>query len=154
MSLPIIWYMQVCRLATFLKIKNNPGNGIVHAVVKVKKKVMNNLLPLPVILLAFLGLWLMQGCLKDSFQRTYTYTYYKPVYKTTAEVRGNIKTNAPQNVERPGKIYMYGSYIFLNEIDKGIHIIDNSNPAQPRNAGFIDIPGNMHLAVKGNTLYE
>ena len=113
---------------------------------------MKKFLFLPVIL-AFLGLWLLQGCLKDSFQRTYTYTYYKPVYKTTAEVRGNIKTNAPQNVERPGKIYMYGSYIFLNEIDKGIHIIDNSNPAQPRNAGFIDIPGNLDLAVKDNTLY-
>jgi len=114
---------------------------------------MKKLLPLPVILLAFLGLWFMQGCLKDSFQRTYTYTYYKPIYKTTAEVRANIKSNAPQNVERPGKLYLYGSYIFLNEIDKGIHIIDNSNPAQPRNAGFLDIPGNMDLAVKGNTLY-
>lgn len=113
---------------------------------------MKKYLFLPV-LLAFLGVWLLQGCLKDSFQRTYTYTYYKPVYKTTAEVRGNIKTNAPQNVERPGKIYMYGSYIFLNEIDKGIHIIDNSNPAQPRNTGFIDIPGNLDLAVKGNILY-
>jgi hypothetical protein len=114
---------------------------------------MKKLLFLPVILFAFISLWLLQGCLKDSLQRTYTYTYYKPIYKTTAEVRANIKSNAPKNVERPGKLYLYGSYIFLNEIDKGIHIIDNSNPAQPRNAGFIDIPGNMDLAVKGNTLY-
>ena len=114
---------------------------------------MKKLLFLPVILLAFLSAWLLQGCLKDSFQRTYTYTYYKPIYKTTAEVRANIKSNAPQNVERPGKLYLYGAYIFLNEVDKGIHIIDNSNPAAPRNAGFIDIPGNMDLAVKGNTLY-
>jgi hypothetical protein len=145
--------MRVCRHVTFLKIINSRRNAISHAVVKVKKNGMKKLLLLPVILSSFFSLWLLQGCLKDSFQRTYTYTYYTPVYKTTAEVRANIKSNAPQNVERPGKIYLYGSYIFLNEIDKGIHIIDNSNPAQPRNAGFIDIPGNMDLAVKGNILY-
>jgi hypothetical protein len=41
----------------------------------------------------------------------------------------------------------------LNEIDKGIHILDNSNPANPKNVAFVDIPGNMDLAVKGNMLY-
>lgn len=94
-----------------------------------------------------------QGCLKDSYTRTYTYTYYNPVYKTSADVRANIKSNAAQPVEKPGKIYIKGQFIFLNEVDKGIHVIDNSNPAQPRNIGFIDIPGNMDLAVKENILY-
>ena len=101
--------------------------------------------------LASMGL--LQGCIKDTVQRTYTYTYYKPVYKTTAEVRANIKSNAPRPVERPGKIYLYGPYIFLNEIDKGIHIINNANPASPQAIAFIDIPGNMDLAVKENILY-
>ena len=96
---------------------------------------------------------LFQGCLKDSYEHTYSYTYYKPVYKTTAEVRSNIKSNAPKPVEQPGKIYLLGQYIFLNEMDKGIHVIDNSNPAQPKNIAFIDIPGNLDIAVKGNTLY-
>jgi hypothetical protein len=50
-----------------------------------------------------------------------------------------------------GKLFIQGHYIFLNEVDKGIHVIDNSNPAQPRNVAFIDIPGNVDLAVKGNT---
>ena len=59
----------------------------------------------------------LAGCFKDSVQRTYTYTYYKPVYKTTAEVRLNIKSNAPQPIERPGKIFLLGNYIFLNEDD-------------------------------------
>ncbi len=95
----------------------------------------------------------LQGCLKDSYTSTHTYTYYQPVYKTVAEVRANIKSNAPKQVERPGKLYIRGQYIFLNEIDKGIHVIDNSNPDQPRNIAFIDIPGNMDIAVMGNTLY-
>ena len=59
----------------------------------------------------------------------------------------------PQAIQQPGKIVLLGNYIFLNEVDKGIHIIDNSNPSSPKNVAFIDIPGNEDLAVKGNTLY-
>jgi hypothetical protein len=98
-------------------------------------------------------LFLQQGCVKDTCSKTHTYTYYQPVYKTTAEVRANIKSNVPKPVFNPGKIYIKGNYIFLNELNKGIHIIDNANPAMPKNIAFIDIPGNVDIAVKGNTLY-
>ena len=91
------------------------------------------------------------SCLKD--RCTHTYTMYQPVYKTMAEVRANIKSNTPRVLERPGKIYIRGNYIFLNEIDKGIHVIDNRNPAAPRKIAFIDIPGNIDLAVKDNILF-
>lgn len=52
-----------------------------------------------------------------------------------------------------GKVFVLGNYIFLNEIDKGVHIIDNKNPSAPVNKYFVAIPGNLDLAVKGNTLY-
>lgn len=94
---------------------------------------------------------MLASCVKDKCTRTYT--YYQPVYKTTAEVRANIKSNAARAVERPGKLFIRGNYIFLNEVDRGIHIIDNANPAAPKNVAFIDIPGNVDVAVKGNTLY-
>ena len=97
--------------------------------------------------------FLLQGCLKDTISHTYTYTYYKPVYKTVDEVRANIKSETGHAVERPGKIFIKGNYIFLNEVDKGVHVIDNSNPSQPKNISFINVPGNMDIAVKGNTLY-
>src|SRR5215217_1295943 len=93
--------------------------------------------------------FLLQGCLKDTYERTYTYTYYQPIYKPIEEVRANVKSNAAQPVERPGKLFIRGNYIFLNEIDKGIHVIDNSDPSQPKNISFINIPGNMDIAVKG-----
>lgn len=76
-----------------------------------------------------------------------------PVYESKAVVKANIKSNNPKEIQNPGKIYLYGKYIFLNEIDKGIHIIDNSDPASPKNIAFLDIPGNMDIAVKGNVLY-
>jgi hypothetical protein len=93
------------------------------------------------------------GCVKDNYRKTTTYHYLVPVYKSMAEVRANIKSNTPRPLEYPGKIYVRGNYIFLNEINRGIHIIDNSNPSQPRNVAFINIPGNLDIAVKGNTLY-
>jgi len=95
----------------------------------------------------------LNSCVKDNCKRTYTYSYYIPVYKTTAQVKAGIKSGAPQEVENPGKIVLLGSYIFLNEIDKGIHVIDNRNPGAPNNIAFIAIPGNEDLALKGNTLY-
>jgi hypothetical protein len=98
-------------------------------------------------------LFLQQGCVKDVCTKTHTYTYFQPVYKTTAEVRANIKSNVPKPVFNTGKIYIKGNYIFLNELNKGIHVIDNTNPVMPKNIAFIDIPGNVDIAVKGNTMY-
>ncbi|RYY14498.1 MAG: hypothetical protein EOO04_30120 [Chitinophagaceae bacterium] len=111
---------------------------------------------LSVEIISFLLIFCMIGfsaCVKDSCKQDRTYTYYQPVYKTKQEVRTNIRNSAALEVENPGKLNIRGNYIFLNEVDKGIHIIDNSNPSSPKNLGFITIPGNMDIAVKGNILY-
>jgi len=129
------------------------SNGLFQTVVSIKNGYMKKLSFILLITFAAAVLFSFVGCIKDTFTRTYTYTFYEPVYKTTAEVRANIKSNAPTPLQNPGKIYIRGQYIFLNEVDKGIHIIDNSNPALPVNVAFIDIPGNVDLAVKENTLY-
>lgn len=105
----------------------------------------NTCLLLLTVLVAF------QSCVKD--RCTQTYSYFSPVYKTSEAVRANIKSNEPKTLERTGKLYIRGNYIFLNEVDKGIHVINNTNPANPVNVAFIDIPGNMDMAVKGNMLY-
>ncbi len=110
------------------------------------------LLTLPVsLLLVFVICLGFQNCMKDKCSMTYK--IWTPVYKTKDEVRANIKSNAAKEIHRPGKIYIRGNYIFLNEVDKGIHIIDNSNKQAPRNIAFVDIPGNLDMAVKGNVLY-
>jgi hypothetical protein len=93
-----------------------------------------------------------QGC-KKPCKGTSSYTYFVPLYKDKVTVKANIKSNAPQPIHKPGKIYIRGNYIFVNEIDKGLHVIDNSNPAAPVNSSFIDLPGNVDIAVKGNLLY-
>lgn len=93
----------------------------------------------------------LQSCLKDKI--THTYSIFTPVYETKDEVYSNIKANPAQQIQSPGKIFVYGHYIFLNEINKGVHIIDNTDPKKPVIKAFIDIPGNLDIAVKGNILY-
>jgi len=100
-----------------------------------------------------LAVLLLSSCKKDKCTQTITYKKYDPVYMSYEELRNSVKTQGPQALKKPGKIYLRGSYIFVNEVDKGIHIIDNSNPSSPQNISFISIPGNMDLAVSGNTLY-
>ena len=91
------------------------------------------------------------GCKKE--QRTKTYTIYTPVYKTRAEVLADVNGNGPTPIQKAGKIYVKDNYIYLNEIDKGIHVIDNTDPSHPTQVAFLDIPGNQDIAVKGNILY-
>lgn len=103
-------------------------------------------------LLAILcSLFGMQGCLKDDCRRTYT--LYKPVYKTLSQVRSEMRSTSPVALQNTGKLNVFGHYIFLNEVGKGIHVIDNANPSAPKNLGFINIPNNVDLAIKGSYLY-
>lgn len=112
---------------------------------------MKRILNISRVIAAALILMLMQGCIKDKVRKTYT--MFTPVYKEKAQVILNIKSNPAKAIEQPGKIYLYGNYIFLNEPNKGVHIIDNSDPSHPVDKTFIDIPGNLDIAVKGNILY-
>ena len=96
-------------------------------------------------------LFILQSCIKDqTFRKT---TLYRPVYKTKQEVWANIKSSAPEELSAPGKIYFKDGFVFLNELNKGVHIIDVRNPSAPQNIAFIHIPGAVDLAVRGNILY-
>ncbi|MBL0357364.1 MAG: hypothetical protein IPP72_10985 [Chitinophagaceae bacterium] len=98
---------------------------------------------------------LFTGCKKDTSnsKQTKTYTIYTPVYKSKATVLAGINGNASQAIEHAGKIYIKDNFIYLNDVNKGIHIIDNSNPLHPVQIAFLSIPGNLDIAIKGNILY-
>ncbi len=91
------------------------------------------------------------GCLKDRV--TNTYQLHIPIYQTLTQVRAGIKSNQAITIQNPGKISVYKNYLFLNEVLKGIHIIDNTDPAHPRNISFINIPGNNDISIKDDILY-
>ena len=108
-------------------------------------------LKLPVLIIMCL-MFSLNSCVEDDCMREVTYIDYTPVYMTTAEIQ-DVKTENGKALEKPGKIYFYNDYIFINEVNKGIHIIDNTNPANPQNISFISIPANRDMAIQGTNLY-
>lgn len=105
-----------------------------------------------VILVWALG-FLTTSCLKDSCDATQVYVRYDPKYIQPAVLRAKILLDSPQPLEEAGKIYVYGQYLFINEVKEGIHIYDNANPSNPLNLGFLEIPGNLDMAVRNGILY-
>jgi hypothetical protein len=95
----------------------------------------------------------LAGCLKDRCTHAAAYKLYTPVYTSLNEIRESVRSEAPRALEHTGKIFYHNGYLFLNELNKGVHIIDDRNPAAPENVGFINIPGNIDLTAKGNILY-
>lgn len=106
------------------------------------KKLIFAILTLPIV---------FSGCLNDEVVTKYS--FYRPVYKTTEQARAEIKSYTAQEIEHPGKIYVKGGYLYLNELQKGIHVIDIRNIQNPIRVGFIKIPGAVDMAVRGNILY-
>ncbi len=68
-------------------------------------------------------------------------------------LRSSVKDTTPAEISTPGKIYLYGDFILVNEVRKGIHVVNNADPANPEVISFIKIPGNIDLAIKNNILY-
>lgn len=95
----------------------------------------------------------MQSCLKDECSEERTFIEFTPVYMMPSQFRVDPVFESERPMENTGKLYFYQDYIFINEKYEGIHIIDNSNPETPQNIGFIRIPGNIDIAIKGQTLY-
>jgi hypothetical protein len=85
---------------------------------------------------------------------TQRYKVLSPVYMTYSELRKSVKTdNTAVELKNPGKIYYWNKLLLINENGKGIHVIDNTNPAQPIQKTFINIPGNVDMSVKNGILY-
>jgi hypothetical protein len=98
-----------------------------------------------------MSLLVFPGCFKEKKYRTYT--VYSPVYGSRADALASINGTPGKSIDQAGKIYIRGNYIYINDLNKGIHILDNSDPRHPFQIAFLAIPGNQDMAIKGNTLY-
>ncbi|MBW6500899.1 MAG: hypothetical protein K0B05_05845 [Bacteroidales bacterium] len=94
----------------------------------------------------------LTGCMDRTVERI-TYTANVPVYMAFSDFRTSFQASEPVEINQPGKIYFKDSYLFVNEYGKGIHVIDNSDPANPEKVAFYEIVGNIDMAIKGNILY-
>lgn len=99
--------------------------------------------------MAFLALL---SCNNDNFEYEWV-TVATPETISKAEFRTLVEVLPPKTIDESGKIYAYGNYIFVNDENSGVHVIDNSNPTTPTPIAFVRIPGNVDISVKNDYLY-
>jgi len=107
-------------------------------------KTVRNLLITGMLVLVF------TGCQEKVVDR---YLVNVPVYMDRNEFKNSVKVSGSTDIVSPGKIYFKDDMIFINEALKGIHVIDNSDPSAPVFVSFIEIPGNVDMAIKDSILY-
>lgn len=90
----------------------------------------------------------------DKLVETVTYKVNEPVFMPAEAFRKSVNVSTePEEITQWGKMCLYEGYLYVSEPGKGIHIIDNRNPASPLKIGFIELLGNADLAIRNNTLY-
>ncbi|MCD4710199.1 MAG: hypothetical protein K8R52_05085 [Bacteroidales bacterium] len=86
-------------------------------------------------------------------KRLQTYTANVPIYMSYDALRSSFGVVTGASLEKPGKICFYGSHMFINEYQEGIHVVDLSDPANPELKAFIEVPGNVDMAIRNDQLY-
>jgi len=88
---------------------------------------MTNKLKISMLKLAFLGIGLLIGALQNAF--------------------------AQNQFGQAGKIWYEQGFLYVNVVNEGVVVINNYNAKAPRKVGFVQIPGNVDLAMKGTIMY-
>jgi len=99
---------------------------------------------------SILTLLLFTGCID---RHTY-HGCHEPIYISFDKLRSKYPAiKEPREIQKAGKIYVYDDILLVNEKNKGIHVIDNRYKQNPKNLSFIELPGNIDIAVKDGYLY-
>jgi hypothetical protein len=93
------------------------------------------------------------SCTEEDPGKYADYLVARPLTISLEEFKNGVDIISPQPIAESGKIYAYQDYIFVNDKYRGVHVIDNSNPASPRKVSFIKIAGNVDISIKNNFLY-
>ncbi len=75
------------------------------------------------------------------------------MYMSYETLRSSVAMEPACPIGKRGKISIYNSLLLINEPNKGVHLFDNSNPALPIPLGFLNVPGNVDMAVNHGILY-
>lgn len=108
--------------------------------------------------LRLLGLLLpalvLTSCLEETCDAQLTFIGYEPVVVSEVEFRVDIAATDPlAEVCEPSGFYIYDQYLMVVDRNKGLHIIDNSEPTAPNPVSFLPVGGAVGLAVRNNILY-
>lgn len=102
----------------------------------------------------FLVLMVMLTSCEDQISQTVTFWVNEPVFMDAQTFRNSVKiSQVGHEITGYGKISFYNGYLYMSEPGKGIHIINNQNPANPQIVGYIELMGNADLSIRDNILY-
>ena len=98
---------------------------------------------------------LLLGCSESGYRtETFEYMVNEPVFMAASDIRSKgLKTIAAQPIKERGKLCFYNGYLYISEPGKGIHIIDNREPRQPKAVGFVELDGNTDISIRNDKLY-
>ncbi len=109
------------------------------------KKLLLVLLPLT--------FFVLQSCNKDFGSVEVSYKKATAVYGDLAAIRNTPLMEGARSITDAGKIFVAENLLLIGEEGDGIHIVDNTDPKNPANLSFMNIPGNREYYVAGNVLY-
>ena len=109
------------------------------------KKFLLVLLPLTLVI--------FQSCTKDFGSVEVTYKKATAVYGDLDLIRNTPLLEGVRPIVDAGKIFVADNLLLIGEEGDGIHIVDNTDPKNPINLSFMNIPGNREYYVEGNILY-
>ena len=107
-------------------------------------------------LLLFLTILVLFGSLsscRDKCKETRLVVLQIPIYHPFSEIRAGVDVAPAREIQDPGKVFVQGNYLFINEIKQVVNVINKSDPANPKFISFIKIPGNGDIVVRDNILY-
>jgi len=78
---------------------------------------------------------------------------YAPVLMKRIDLEKSIRFDSARTLQRPGKMFFRSNILYVSEKYQGVHVIDNTDPANPKNIGFLVVPGSIDIAMKRNIMY-
>jgi hypothetical protein len=103
-------------------------------------------------LLFFAVILSFSACRTDETSSDVKVMGYRPVYVSYEEIK-KVGIETARKLTNPAKIYVRGAYLFINEPNEGIHVVNNADPKLPKPIAFIKIPGNQDIELKDNVMY-
>ncbi len=93
----------------------------------------------------------LNSCVKSVVTKRMTMAI--PQFMRNTEYLQTLKLQASQKITNPQKFILYNSYMLVQDVYSGVHIIDISNISKPFNVGFIPAGNARDFAMKDNMLY-
>ncbi|TMM53210.1 hypothetical protein FEE95_19270 [Maribacter algarum] len=89
----------------------------------------------------------------DDFVEPFSGSNYEPVFLNRTDFEKSVSVKNSLAIGTSGKIYVKDNLLFINELNKGFHVYDNADPANPKAIKFLEAPGSTDLAIRRDMIY-